>query len=174
MKKHLMLIGFMGCGKTTVGNALSALTGIVCRDSDQLIQEQEGRTITEIFDQEGEAYFRDLETAFLKKLSGEETMILSCGGGMAMRPENARLMRECAEVIWLTASPAAILERVKDDDSRPLLRGHKNEAYIAELMRAREAAYARACDRRVDTDGKTPQEICGEILKGSALLSVRP
>ena len=165
MQKHLFLIGFMGTGKTAVSEALSARTGIPVMDTDEEIRLQEGMEITEIFAQKGETYFRDLETQLLKNLQGREPRIISCGGGMPLRSQNAALMRQSGTVFWLTASPETVYERLKNDHTRPLLAGRNNPEGIAQLMEMRREAYEAACDVQVRTDGLTPGEIAAEIAE---------
>lgn len=168
MKGHLFLIGFMGTGKTAVSEELSSQTGIPVLDTDEAIRLQAGMEITEIFAQKGEEYFRDLETQLLKDLQGKEPRIISCGGGMPLRPQNAALMRQSGTVFWLTASPETIYERLKNDHTRPLLAGRNNPEGIAQLMEKRREAYEAAGDVQVRTDGRTPGEIAAEIAETGA------
>ena len=165
MQGHLFLIGFMGAGKTAVSNALSAMTGIPVLDTDEQIRMQEGMEISEIFAQKGEGYFRDLETQLLRALQGQEVRIISCGGGMPLRPQNAALMKEAGTVVWLTVSPETVSQRLQNDHSRPLLASRKDPAAIAELMEARREAYEAACSRQVCTDGRAVKEIAEEIAR---------
>lgn len=164
MQRHILLIGFMGVGKSTVSGTLSRMLGVREVDTDQMIAEREGMSVSDIFKEKGEDYFRTRETELLHELADMEPMIISCGGGMAMRKENAALMKKDGQVVWLTAEPETILNRVKDDDSRPLLRGHKNAAFIAELMEKRYEKYEAAADIIVATDGRKIEEICQEII----------
>ena len=168
MQGHLFLIGFMGTGKTAVSEALSKQTGIPVMDTDEEIRLQDGMEITEIFAQKGESYFRDLETQLLKDLQDKEPRIISCGGGMPLRPQNAALMRQSGTIFWLTASPETVYERLKNDHTRPLLAGRNNPEGIAQLMEKRREAYEAASDVRVRTDGRTPGEIAAEIAETGA------
>ena len=163
MEKHILLIGFMGVGKSSVARKLSRQLEIPEADTDHLIEEREGMSISEIFEKKGELYFRDTETALLRELTRMEPMIISCGGGMAMRPENACLMKEAGTVVLLTALPQTILERVEHTHKRPLLEGHKNIKDIARLMQQRKARYEAAADITVATDFRGLDGICHEI-----------
>lgn len=121
-------------------------------------------SINEIFEQKGEAGFRDIESQLVIDLGNQEKSIVSCGGGVVVRPENVENMKKSGKIIFLTAEPETILERVKDGTDRPLLNGHMNVEYISELMGKRLALYEAAADYKVATDGKTKGEICTEII----------
>ena len=121
--------------------------------------------ISQIFAERGEMCFRNMETELLRQLAGRKGMVVSCGGGAAMREENVQLMKKSGRVVLLTASPETILERVSRSSHRPLLEGKKNVRDIAALMEQRRPAYEAAADLEVSTDGKTPDEICSEILE---------
>ena len=110
MKKNIILIGYMGCGKTTVGKSLARLESAIFLDTDERIEEKQGRTISEIFAQDSEKAFRDMETAYLKELLRlkREGMIVSTGGGMPVREENRQLLRELGYVVYLKASAEPI------------------------------------------------------------------
>ena len=165
VNRHIYLIGFMGCGKTSVSIAMNQLYGKNIVEVDDRIIAKEGRSINQIFAESGENYFRDLETEMLKELADEDNIIVSCGGGMVLREENRRLMKENGVIIWLDATPETILDRVKDDDSRPNLKGKKNVKDIEALKNKRADAYAEAAEINVDTDGKTIREVAKEIYE---------
>ncbi len=165
MAKNILLIGFMGTGKSTVSAKLKELTGMNELDTDACIVEREGMSISDIFSMKGEDAFRDMETALLKELENETDLIVSCGGGMALRETNAKIMKAAGTVVWLKAAPETILERVKYDDSRPLLRGNKNVPFIADLLEKRSPKYTAAADVWVDTDGRSVEDICKEIIE---------
>ena len=162
---NLFLIGFMGAGKTSVSQCLGQMLGREVVEMDQEIARQEGMTIPEIFAQKGEPHFRSCETALLESFARGEPRIVSCGGGVPMREENVAAMRRCGTVVLLTASPEVILERVRDDHSRPLLEGHKDVPYIADLMEQRRPRYDAAADHTVDTSQRSVEEVCREILR---------
>ena len=133
-------------------------------EMDQVIVEQQGMSIPEIFEKHGEEYFRNLETQLLIDLQERKNVIISCGGGVALRERNVREMKKNGRVVLLTASPETILERVKDCDDRPLLNGAKNVEHITKLMEARRPKYEAAADIIIATDGKSASEICREIV----------
>lgn len=162
--KNIYLIGFMGTGKSTVAKALTASTNAKCIEMDELIEKQQQMAITDIFAKYGEQHFRDLETALLESLNSEENLVVSCGGGSVLRDENAAMMKEHGCIVWLTATPETIFERVKDSTNRPILNGNMNIEYIRGLMEKRSARYEAVADIKVATDGKNAEKICEEIL----------
>ena len=161
---NIFLIGFMGVGKSTVSDYLSKILASPQVEMDQVIVNKEHMSINKIFEEYGEEYFRNCETNLLIELQKKNNQIVSCGGGVAMREINVREMKKNGRVALLTASPETILERVKDSDERPLLRGRKNTEYISELMEIRRPKYRAAADIIVDTDHKNVEEIAEEIV----------
>ena len=163
--KNLFLIGFMGAGKTSVSAELGRMLGWEIVEMDERIAAQEGMSISELFAQKGELYFRACETALLKSFAQGEPRIVSCGGGVPLREENVAAMRMSGTVVLLTAAPEVILERVKDSDERPLLQGHKDVLYIAALMEQRRSKYETAADITVDTSQLSIEEVCHQVLR---------
>ena len=149
---NIVLIGFMGAGKSTISDYLSTMFAMEVVEMDQLIAEREGMSISDIFETYGEEYFRNMETNLLIEMQEKKNVIISCGGGVAMRERNVAEMKKNGRVVLLTAHPQTILDRVKDSDDRPLLNGHKNVEYIEQLMEARREKYEAAADIVVDTD----------------------
>ena len=164
--ENLYLIGFMGTGKSTVAKFFQDEYHMKLFEMDEEIVQQEQRSIADIFAGEGEAYFRNLETALVKKFHSETSLVVSCGGGTVLRPENVAMMKKSGKVVLLRAKPETILERVKQSTDRPLLNGNMNVEYIAELMEKRKAIYESSADLIIDTDGKSVREICREIIGG--------
>ena len=162
---NLVLIGFMGTGKSTVAAYLSRQYDMEIVEMDELLARQEGMSIPEIFQLHGEPYFRSLETKLLKNLQNCQNKIISCGGGAALREENVKEMKKNGKVILLTASPETILERVKKDTSRPLLKDRKTPEGIASLMAPRQEKYLAAADFVISTDHKSVAKICEEIAE---------
>lgn len=162
--KNIYLIGFMGTGKSTVSGCLAKRLGYEEIDTDEWIVMSQGRSIPEIFDTEGEVYFRELETDLLRKMR-QDKKVISCGGGMALRKENVSLMKQNGIIILLTAEPKTVLDRVKQDKNRPLLNGNMNTDYIRELMEKRNPYYKNAADIVVATDNRQPEEIADEIIQ---------
>lgn len=166
-KEHLYLIGFMGTGKTTVANALSKMTKRMVLEMDETIVNVKGQTIPEIFADVGEEGFRDMESSLLSEIAGmsDQEFIVSCGGGAVLRGENIQMMKSSGTTILLTASPLTIFSRIAGDDNRPNIKDRKTPEEIGALMLARQEAYIKAADIVVETDGKTIEEICMEILE---------
>lgn len=162
---NIFLIGFMGCGKSTVAKELHRNYGMRLIEMDEALARQEGMSIADIFREKGEPYFRKIETELLENMQKISGTVVSCGGGAAMRQENVDCMRRSGKIVLLTAEPETILQRVKNSDSRPLLRGRKNEAAIRELLEERRPAYEKAADVVIRTDGKEIDTICKELME---------
>lgn len=162
---NIVLIGFMGAGKTTVSDYLSTMFDMDIIELDQEITDREEMSIPDIFATYGEEYFRDLETSLLVELQDRKNVIISCGGGTALRENNVAEMKKNGRVVLLTASPETIYERVKDSDDRPVLKGRKNVDGIAELMEQRREKYEAAADIVVQTDHKTVLQVCEELVR---------
>lgn len=165
LEKHIFMIGFMGVGKTSTSRVLSRKLGIREIDTDAMIVEQEKRSISDIFDKEGEEYFRTKETELIDQIGEMKPCIVSCGGGMAMREVNVEKMKKIGQVVWLTATPETIYLHVKDSTNRPLLNGNMNVPYIKSLMDAREPKYRKAADIIIETDGCTPTQVADKIIQ---------
>ena len=157
---NIVLIGFMGSGKSTISDYLSTVFDMKLVEMDQVIAEKEEMSIPDIFATYGEEYFRNLETNLLKELQTGQNCIISCGGGVALRQENVVEMKKNGRVVLLTASPETIFERVKDSNDRPILDGNKNVEFIA----GRREKYEAAADVVVQTDNKTILQICEELI----------
>lgn len=165
MGTGFILIGFMGAGKTTVGRCLSGKTGYPLLDTDRLIEEQAGMTVSRIFKVFGEEEFRRLETETVKSLLDREgDWVLSAGGGLPLREENRELLRRAGKVIYLRARPGTVLNRLKGDTTRPLLQGGDVRERVESLMAFRGPLYESAAHMTVDTDGRSPEDISDEIV----------
>ncbi|MDD3339173.1 MAG: shikimate kinase [Lachnospiraceae bacterium] len=158
----------MGCGKSTIAAALGHLLGMACMEMDQQIVEQEGRSIADIFADQGEAYFRSVETDLLRSFSDRAGVIVSCGGGVPLREENIHIMKENGLVVFLNADAEIIYGRVKDSTDRPILNGHMNVEYIGELMDKRRPWYEKAADVCITVGHKSTMDVCVEILENVA------
>lgn len=164
--KNLVLIGFMGSGKTSVGLKLSYRLRIPVEDTDKLIERREGRSISDIFAAEGEAYFRRLETELLLELLEKDyDRIYSVGGGTPVCPENRELLGRLGKVVYLRTRPETVYERLKDDTTRPLLQCSDPLGRIKELMESRREAYEDCADLILDTDGLEMEDILNKIAK---------
>ena len=162
---NIFLIGFMGAGKSTVARSLRDDFGMRLVEMDEQIEAEEGRSISQIFAESGEAYFRALETQLLENLEQEANIVVSCGGGVPMREENVAAMRRSGKIIYLSARPETIYERVKDFHTRPLLEGNMNVEYIEDLIAKRLPKYLAAADLTVETDGKSAREISEAVYE---------
>lgn len=162
---NIVLIGFMGAGKSTISDYLSTMFAMDIVEMDQVIAEREEMSIPDIFATYGEEYFRNLETSLLIEMQEEKNTIISCGGGVALREVNVKEMKKNGRVVLLTASPQTIYERVKDSNERPLLNGRKNVKAISELMEQRREKYEAAADIVIQTDHKTILQICEELVQ---------
>lgn len=164
LKGHIFLIGFMGVGKTSTSKALSRMLGVSERDTDVMIVEKEGCSIAKIFEKKGEEYFRSLETGILDDIKKFKPCVISCGGGMVLREENVKKMKESGRVVLLSATPETIYSHVKGSQSRPLLNGNMNVPYIKKLMEERMPKYIAAADVVIETDGINPKEVASKIV----------
>ncbi len=165
MSENIYLIGFMGAGKSAVARCLRREHAFELVEMDEQIESQIKMPISKIFETYGEEYFRDLETQLLQELNLREGVVVSCGGGIILREENIRLMRKSGRIVLLSATPETIYKRVKHSHNRPLLEQNKSVSYIKELMEKRRDAYEAAADLIVETDDKSVQEICEELMR---------
>lgn len=163
--KNIFLIGFMGVGKSTIAKILASELGAKLVEMDETIEAEAGITINEIFEKYGETHFRDLESALVERIADEGGVVVSCGGGAVLREENVTNMKKNGTIIFLSATPETIYERVHTSTNRPLLNGNMNVEYIAQLMERRRAVYEGAADITIITDGKEKSEIIEEIQK---------
>ena len=164
LTSHLFIIGFMGVGKTSTSRALSRRLGVQEIDSDAMIVEQQGMPIAQIFEEQGETAFRQMETRLLDQITTMPPCIVSCGGGMVLRQENIEKMKKQGRILLLSASPETIYEHVKDSTNRPLLNGNMNVEYIRSLMEEREPRYQAAADITIIIDGMTPRQAAEKIM----------
>lgn len=161
---NIFLIGFMGAGKSTVSDYLNRAYGMDVVEMDRIIAQRQGKSISDIFENYGEQYFRDLETNLLIEMQSKSNVVVSCGGGTPMRENNVAEMKKNGRVVLLTAKPETILDRVKDSHDRPLIENNKTVPFIADLMEKRREKYEAAADIIIETDGKNKEQICEEIL----------
>jgi shikimate kinase len=164
---NIILIGFMGCGKSTVGRELHHRLGYQLVDMDQLIEQRAGKPITAIFADEGEQAFRDMETAVLTDLarSREQRRIISTGGGVVGRRENRDLLKHMGYVVWLDAPASVIAERTSKNRTRPLLVAEDPGEKIRKLMAEREPLYQETAHFKLDTAGLDSNELATGILE---------
>ena len=162
--RNVFLIGFMGVGKSTIARMLASELQMELVEMDETIEAEAGMSINEMFAQFGETHFRDLESALVERISKEGGAIVSCGGGAVLRRENVEWMKESGKIIFLSATPETIYERVHHSTKRPLLNGNMNVEYITSLMERRKKNYEAAADVVIPTDDKGKMQIVNEII----------
>jgi shikimate kinase len=163
MERNIILTGFMGTGKSTVGRKLAARLGHKFVDTDLLIEREEGTSITRIFADKGEPYFREREKQMIDRVCSEGGTVIATGGGAMMSEANVARMKGSGTVICLTATPDIILERVRKNSDRPLLQEKDPFTKIRTLLAARAEAYARA-DVAIDTSHLGVDEVVEAIV----------
>ena len=162
MLKNIILTGFMGVGKTSVGTRLAEDLGYTFVDTDELIEADQKITITDIFSTFGEPYFRDVEAKIIGEVTERERQVVSTGGGAVIRDENRAAFKKAGFVVCLTARPDVIFERIKHETHRPLLRTPDPLAKIRELLEGRARFYGQA-DITIDTSEKSVDSVISEI-----------
>lgn len=163
MKENIILIGFMGAGKTRLGLELA---GHQLIDTDRMIEEKAGMTIAALFEAQGEEVFRSLETQILCQLLEEcEGKVISTGGGLPLKEENRRLLRELGTVFYLQVKPETVLKRLEGDITRPLLLGSDRKEKVEALLRERDGAYRQAAHEILQVDEKTPEKLADDIVR---------
>lgn len=170
--KPVILIGFMGAGKTTVGRELSRLLRVPLIDTDQYIEEKEGLSISELFGKYGEGWFRQRETqALVSLLEDGRDAVISCGGGLPLKEENRKLLKKAGRVVYLRIKPETVCERLRGDTSRPLLAGADAREKVSTLMKERESRYRAAADVTIDVDTLTAKETALRIAGWTGKIS---
>ena len=161
---NLYLVGMMGSGKSTAGRHLAEHLGYRFLDADTCLEQVAGRRIPEIFAEEGESGFRDLEAAVLNQIASWHSLVVATGGGVVTRPENWGQLHQ-GVVIWLDAPDALLLERLSSDPTpRPLLQTNDPAARLAALLAERKPLYAQA-DLHIVQDGRTADQVAVQILE---------
>ncbi len=164
---NIVLIGYRGSGKTHTGRQLAELLQWAFVDTDRLIETSAGKSIRQIFDDDGEAHFRDLETAAIDATLQTDQQVIALGGGAVLRPENRSRIQHNSLVVWLKADPATLLQRIEGDaDSaatRPALTSLGNEQEIEHLLNQREPLYREVCDLELDSAGQSPADLAAAI-----------
>jgi len=163
--KSIVLIGFMGTGKSSVGRILEKQTGFHRFDTDEMVSSKLNMSIQEIFSKHGEEKFRAAETEALRSLTGKESAIIVTGGGVVTKAKNIDLLKRLGTVVWLDADHATLRARMDQLKDRPLLQTANPVAALSELLHARNPLYRNTADIRVDISQKKPEEIADLILK---------
>ncbi len=164
--RHLVLVGMMGSGKTTVGRAIATRLGRPLLDSDAMIEAREGRTVRDIFRSDGEDAFRLVETAVLAEaLAWPEMAVIAAAGGVVLRPENRRLLHDSrARIVWLRADPGLLADRVKGGSHRPLI-DDDPEATLRQMYDDRAEMYREVADAIVTVDNRSVNEVVEAVLR---------
>jgi shikimate kinase len=167
-RRHLVLVGLMGSGKTTVGEECARRLGRAFVDLDELIMVHASMTIQELWNEQGEDRFRVLEREVVEEAcEAPNPVVIACGGGTVVDPDSRRLLRANGKVVWLQAPTAVLAARVGDDTSRPLLAGNPAAA-LERLASMREAAYTEASDATVDTEHLDIDAVADAVLAAYA------
>lgn len=169
--RNVVLYGFMGAGKTAVGEELARRLGWPFVDTDRLVEQRAGKPVARIFDEDGEPGFRALEREAVREAARLRPAVVACGGGAVLDPVNAELLRSCGHMVWLRAQLSSVLARASSDD-RPLLRGDAR-GRAAALLEERTPRYRELADVVVDTDGLAVQEVAWRVLDQVAARETR-
>ncbi|MFH1640282.1 MAG: shikimate kinase [Chloroflexota bacterium] len=165
MKTNIVLIGFMGAGKTAVGKTLADRLGRKLVEMDRLIAEWASKPITKIFEEDGEIAFRELEIEVAREVARGRNMVVACGGGIVLNKINIDRLKENGRVVYLRATPEAILKRIAGSNDRPLLDTPDRTLKIRELMVFRKPFYERAADIRVNTTNFSIDNVAEKIIR---------
>lgn len=162
--RNIVLVGFMGTGKTTAGRQLAQRLGLEFVDMDKLIEERQGRPIATIFAEQGEPHFRTLERALVRDLAARDGQVIATGGGVVLNPDNVSDFSRSGLVVCLRASPETVMKRVSGETHRPLLEGDEKFKRIVKILSDRRALYG-AIPHQVDTDALSPEQVVERILE---------
>jgi shikimate kinase len=164
--RNLVLIGFMGSGKSSVGRELAKRWNFRFVDTDAMIRHKYDLSIPDIFAKHGENFFREAEYEALVRLRGISSAIIATGGGIVIQPRNLPLLRTLGSVVWLCADQTTILDRVGKSAHRPMLNQVNPEESVARLLKERAPLYHQAADLRIETSGLTHREVADRIVLG--------
>ena len=165
--QNIVLIGFMGSGKSSIGRLLAKNLAFQFIDSDRLIVERAGMEITEIFAQHGENHFRELETEVIRSLLPRHSHVIATGGGVVLRESNRVLLRELGFVVALSASEEVIFERISRNSKRPLLQTSNPRETIRGMVADRHGLYEQTAQWTIDTSTLTHEEVAAAILSAT-------
>jgi len=165
LKDNISLIGFMGCGKTTIGRILSEELDYIFLDLDCIIEISEEKKINDIFRNNGERYFRDTESKVIRKIINNKKCVFACGGGVILRKENMSIIKKNSMVVYLKISAEEAVNRLSGSTERPLISGSNSENRIRELLDKRSAMYSEFADIVINNQGRSPESTCREIIE---------
>ena len=162
---NIVLIGYRGTGKSTVGKILGQRLGRTVISTDAEIVKEAGQSIPQIVEQFGWDHFRELETQMCRKLQGQTELVIDTGGGLILKEENVNILKANGKIFWLTAEVSTIASRISGDTQRPSLSGTKSFVEeIEEILEIRRPHYQAAADVIIPTDNETPETIVSQIL----------
>jgi shikimate kinase len=162
---NVVLIGYRGTGKSTVGKIVAARLGRILVSTDAEIVKLVGQGIPEIVEKHGWEYFRDLEAKVCQELAGRTGLVVDTGGGAILRSRNVEVLKETGRLFWLTASVNTITERIGQDSQRPSLTGAKSFLdEIQDVLRERTPKYQAAADHVIETDGRSAAQVADDVL----------
>jgi shikimate kinase len=162
MPGNIVVIGFMGAGKSVVGKALARRLGFRFQDTDEMVERKTKRSIEEIFETDGEARFRELEHSAIKQACRGSSRVIACGGGAILQLRNHELLKDAGPVVYLRATNETLRARLRNPDGRPLL---KASGSFERLLAERAPGYEAAADVVVDVDSGTPEDVAGRIVE---------
>ena len=161
--RNIVLIGFMGSGKSIVGKLLADRLGLNLVDTDKLIEKKFGKRIKKIFEDEGEDVFRSMESEIIDEVSDIENGVIACGGGVILHPKNVQALKKNGFLVYLKASAPILLERLRGADTRPLLNVANSKDTALNLLKARESLYEKVADVIIDTSDINVDKVVKEI-----------
>ena len=164
MKRNIVLVGFMGSGKSTLAHILTERLKRPCVSTDEYIEQKEGRKISQIFKDSGEEYFRSLEHKAVQEIAGRQGVIVDCGGGVVLNPDNVKLLKETGVMVFLSCDPKVIYQRVLMQPKRPLLDVPDPLAEIQRLLKVRMSQYKQA-NVTIDTSDGDMSRVANELME---------
>jgi shikimate kinase len=165
LKSSVALIGFMGTGKTAIGKILAEKLGKRFIELDELIEKRAGKTINNIFREQDEIAFREIEISTVKEVAGEKNQVIACGGGVVLNRINIDRLKQEARIVLLTATPSLIFKRVSTGNNRPLLNTEHRLRSIRELLKFRRPFYERAADYNISTSKLSVEAVADQIIE---------
>ena len=171
MKDNIILIGFMGCGKSTVGKVLAKKMRYIFLDTDQTIESRQHMPISKIFEKKGEEYFRKLETDTVREMvETTNKSIISTGGGLPLREENSQILKNLGFVVYLNVKKETVLKRLKGDTKRPLLAGGNVEEKVEQMISYRDPIYQVGAHMEIHTDDMSVDKVAEEIIRNYEIM----
>lgn len=164
LKKHVFLMGFMGTGKSTIAKEVAKKLGVFALDLDREIEKKCEKSIKQIFNEQGEAHFRKLEQEGLFATMERKPCVVACGGGVVLNPENREFIKKSGLGVVLWGSATTIYGRLEKDRRRPLMENKKSLSEIEKMLAERHDMYNEVADIKISIEGKSPRQICEELV----------